>query len=166
MTWLVVHTQARREEEAADNLRRQGFPVLYPRLRQRKRRGTRWQWVTGPLFPRYLFIDVEYGAQSTASVRSTRGVVDLVRFGHELVPVDASVIAYLQSHQDPELAAELNENWPHKPGDRVEITAGPFAGLSGIYQVENDAERVTLLIELLGRQSRVVVARDSLGDTL
>ena len=89
-----------------------------------------------------------------------------MRFGHELVPVDKAIIAYLQARQDPELAAESDETWPHKPGDRVEITAGPFAGLSGIYQVENDTERVTLLIELLGRQSSIVVARDSLGESL
>ncbi len=166
MIWLAVHTQPRQEEVAEKHLRQQGFAVFLPRLRQRKRRGTRWQWVVGPLFPRYLFIQVELGRQSTASIRSTRGVIGLVRFGQELVPVDPSIIHFLMDHQDPELAAQVDDAWPHRPGDRVEIADGPFSGLSGIYQISDDVARATLLIEILGRKAEVVVDRQSLGDTL
>ncbi len=166
MTWLVVHTRPRQEAVAAENLGRQGFEVFYPRLRQRKRVGTRWEWVTGPLFPRYLFINVDIGNQGTAAIRSTRGVLELVRVGNAPAVVPAEVVGYLISRQDPELAAENDDSWPHKPGDRVEIASGPFAGFSGIYRVADGAQRVTLLVEILGRKTGVVVARDDLGDVL
>ena len=166
MTWLVVHSKARAEELAAENLRRQGYEVFLPQLRQRKRRQNRWQWVTGPLFPRYLFVNVVLGEQDTAVIRSTIGVASLVRFGQALVPIPDAVIDYLRRCEDPETGARTDDDWPHKLGDVVEILAGPFAGLTGIYQVPRDADRVALLVELLGRQNTVLVEREALGNVV
>jgi transcriptional antiterminator RfaH len=166
MTWLAVHARPRQEELAALNLQRQGYTVFLPQLQQRRRRAGKWQLVTGPLFPRYLFVKVRLGEQSTASIRSTTGVVGLVRFGQELVPVDPAIIRFLQESHDLYCGGGSDEQWPHKPGDRVEILSGPFAGLSGIYQIANDAERATLLIDLLGRRTGVAVDRHSLGETI
>jgi transcriptional antiterminator RfaH len=166
MTWLAVHTRPRQEALAAQNLQRQGYTVFLPELQQRKRRAGKWQRVAGPLFPRYLFVEVRLGEQSTVSIRSTTGVVGLVRFGHELVPVDPAIIQFLQESQRHDLGKDAEEDWPHKPGDRVDILSGPFAGLSGIYQIANDAERATLLIDLLGRRTGVAVDRHNLGDTI
>lgn len=166
MTWLVVHSKARAEELAAEHLRRQGYEVFLPQLRQRRRRQNRWQWVTGPLFPRYLFVNVALGEQDTAVIRSTVGVVSLVRFGHALVPIPEAVIDYLRRCEDPETGARTDDAWPHKPGDVVEILEGPFAGLTGIYQVPRDADRVALLVELLGRQNTVLVEREALGNVV
>ena len=166
MTWLAVHTRPRQEELAALNLQRQGYTTFLPQLQQRKRRSGKWQQVTGPLFPRYLFVEVHLGEQSTASIRSTTGVVGLVRFGQQLVPVDPAIIRFLQESQNLYCDGDSDEQWPHKPGDRVEILSGPFAGLSGIYQIANDAERATLLLDLLGRRTGVTVDRHSLGETI
>ncbi len=167
MTWLAVHTRPRQEELAALNLERQGYTTFLPQLLQRKRRAGKWQLVTGPLFPRYLFVEVRLGEQSTASIRSTTGVVGLVRFGHA-VGAGRSCHHSLFAGEPATLlwCRGADEHWPHKPGDRVEILSGPFAGLSGIYQIANDAERATLLIDLLGRRTGVAVDRHSLGDTI
>ncbi|KGE02827.1 transcription termination/antitermination protein NusG [Pseudohaliea rubra] len=166
MTWLVVHCKARSEDLAQENLRRQGYEVFLPQLRQRKRRQNRWQWVTGPLFPRYLFVNVALGEQDTATIRSTVGVVTLVRFGQALVPMPDAVIDYLRRCEDPALGARSDSDWPHRPGDVVEILQGPFAGLTGIYQVPKDADRAAILVDLLGRRNTVLVEREALGDVV
>lgn len=166
MTWLVVHSKARSEEQAAEHLARQGYEVFLPRLRQRKRRQNRWQWVTGPLFPRYLFVNVRLGEQDTAAIRSTVGVLTLVRFGQELVPMPAAVIDYLRQHEDPAVGARSEDDWPHRPGDVVEILEGPFAGLTGVFQMPRDEDRVALLVQLLGRQNTVLVEREALGNVV
>ncbi|MAC35736.1 MAG: transcription/translation regulatory transformer protein RfaH [Haliea sp.] len=163
MSWLVVHSKPREEERAAQHLANQGFEVFLPRLRQRKRRAGGWRVVTGPLFPRYLFARVEVGEQDTSVIRSTQGVANLVRFGYRLAEMPGDVIDYLRAQQDPMLQARAEDEWPHKPGDRVSILEGPFAGLTGVYQMPKDEQRVLLLVELLGRQNQVLVERDAVA---
>ncbi|OOY98795.1 transcription/translation regulatory transformer protein RfaH [Solemya velum gill symbiont] len=163
MTWLAVQTKPRQEQIAVDNLERQGFVVYYPRISKRKRLRGSWQMVTSALFPGYLFLQADLQQQDVSVVRSTVGVAILVRFGTHLVPVPEEVIGFLQQHEDSQLQSRVDKEWPHKPGDRVEITEGPFAGLSGIYQVEKDDERIILLLDLLGRQSNITIERTSLG---
>jgi len=162
VSWLVVYTKSRQEAVAEQNLRNQGFDTLLPRLTQRRRLRGKWQDVRGPLFPRYLFMNVALGQQSLASVRSTIGVVDLIRFGARPATVPEAVIAYLAQQEDGKIAKDGNP-WPHQPGNRVEILEGPFAGLQGVYRLAKDAERAALLVELLGRQNEIVVAHQHLS---
>ncbi len=91
--WYVVSCKPRQELQAQENLRRQGFEVYLPRLKVRQRRRDRWVESVQVLFPRYLFVHVDRAAQSTASIRSTRGAVGLVRFGGEPATVPNRVIA-------------------------------------------------------------------------
>jgi transcriptional antiterminator RfaH len=166
MTWLVVHSKPREEDKAARNLRDQGFETFAPRIRERKRVASGWRIVTGPLFPRYIFIKVALGEQSTASVRNTPGVCNLVRFGQQLAPVPEAVIAYLQAQQNPELGARQADAWPQRPGDRVQILKGPFAGLTAVFETAQGDARAALLLDLLGRQNRIVVPREALSEAL
>ena len=160
MTWLVIHTKARAEEEAAAQLANQGYQVFLPKIRERKRRNNRWQWVTGPLFPRYLFVDVTLGEKDVAPIRSTVGVASIVRFGQTIAQVSEDVIAYLMAHQDEEIGA-VKDRSTYTPGDVVEILEGPFEGVNAVYQLKKGEDRVLVLIELLGRKSEVIVDEDS-----
>lgn len=166
MTWLVVHSKPREEDKAARNLYDQGFETFAPRIRERKRVASGWRMVTGPLFPRYIFINVALGEQSTASIRNTPGVCSLVRFGQQLAPVPETVIIYLQTQQNPELGARQADAWPQQPGDRVQILKGPFAGLTAVFATAHGDERAALLLDLLGRQNRILVPRDALSEAL
>ncbi len=49
-----------------------------------------------------------------------------------------------------------------KPGECIRLTEGPFAGIEGIYQMNDGERRVMVLIELLSKQVRVRVAPASL----
>lgn len=166
MTWFVVVSKPRAEEQAAQQLRQQGYTVYLPQLHQRKRRKNRWQWVVEPLFPRYLFVDVILGEQPLHPIRSTIGAVDLVRSGAEPIPVPDHVIEYLRSREKPDTGTHEDDRWQQKPGDVVEIVQGPFAGLTGVFQMPQGTDRALLLVELLGRQNTITVERDALGDTL
>ncbi|RLQ21187.1 transcriptional activator RfaH [Seongchinamella sediminis] len=163
LIWLAVHTKPRQEAMAAANLQRQGFEVFLPELRQRKRRQNRWQWFNGPLFPRYLFLAVTLGEQDIARVRSTLGVVNLVQFGAKLAEVDPGIIDFLQAQQQGDHATAELDGAAYRPGDRVPVLEGPFAGLDGIYQMKKDSDRVELLLSLMGRKLPVVLQLDQLG---
>ncbi|MEP6388351.1 MAG: transcription termination/antitermination NusG family protein [Halioglobus sp.] len=166
MIWLAVHTKPQQEATAAANLSRQGFEVFLPQLRQRKRRQGKWQWFTVPLFPRYLFLQVALGEQDIAKVRSTLGVVNLVRFGAKLAQVDARIIDFLRAQQNQAQNASKPDEPAYQPGERVQILEGPFAGLNGLYQLTQDADRVELLLSLMGREVHIVLPLDQLGNAL
>lgn len=155
--WYTVHSKPRQEITAEQNLQRQGFETYLPKIGLRKRKSSKWVKIVEPLFPRYLFIRVDPGQHSLAPVRSTTGVAGLVRFGNLLQPVPPAVIEYLKQVESLETAQHPADDWPHQPGDKVDILAGPFAGLSGVFQVATGQDRALLLIELLGRQNTATV---------
>jgi transcriptional antiterminator RfaH len=155
-SWFAVVTKPRQEQVALDNLQRQGFECFLPMaLNPYQRRSTR-RPIVEPLFPRYLFLRAVAGAQDLAPVRSTRGVVSMVRFGCELAVVPEHVINHIRGRLDDDGLVRI-EPVAVKAGDKVRVFDGPLAGIEGIVTERNCENRACLLMEILGRQTRVEV---------
>ena len=161
MHWYVIHTKPRQEERALLNLERQGYACYLPRIPAEKLRRGALKIVLEPLFARYLFIQLSTGqsGQSWAPIRSTVGVSRLVTFGAEPAKVGADLIETLQA-QVGDLAKEPARLF--SPGDRVQIRQGPFAGLEAIYQLADGEHRAMVLIEILGKLSKLTLEPSSL----
>jgi len=85
-------------------------------------------------------------AKSWSPIRSTKGVSRLVRFGAEPARIDDALVDLLRANE----ASVLTEpERLFKPGERVQLTQGPFAGIEGIYQMADGDRRVMVLIELM-----------------
>jgi transcriptional antiterminator RfaH len=155
-TWYLVYCKPRQETVARENLVRQGYEIYLPFMRDVRRRQGRRIAQISPMFPRYLFIHLNRDTDNWAPVRSTLGVVSIVKFGHDPARVPDDLIALLRSHEDPQgihiLPAE-----EYKPGSRVRITQGGFAGYEGIFQAATSRDRVTVLLDVLGRKARATV---------
>ena len=157
MQWYVVQTKARCEEKALENLERQGYTSYCPQVTVRKLRRKRWQQVTEPLFPRYLFVRLSEGTDDFAPIRSTLGVIGLVRFGGIPATMPDSAIQFIAAQEQQLHEPEAKPGLDWKPGTHLEILEGPMAGLKGVFQKAQGEERVIILLELLGKQSRVVI---------
>lgn len=156
--WFTVATKPRHELEAERNLLQQGYSVLLPRISIRKRQKSKWCDVIEPLFPGYLFVQLQFGSDDPAPIRSTVGCIGLVRFGQAYVPVPQSIIAPLLGVDE----TPLSENREFKLGEQVRFESGPFAGLSGVFQMRRGEDRARVLIELLGKPREVSVVIDDL----
>ncbi len=162
LRWYLIHTKPSGEMLALANLQRQGYAVYLPRLLQHVRRGSRRYARVGPLFPRYLFLRLREGQQPLAPVTFTVGVAGIVRFGSRYAVVPDEVIRDLRGRADPASGLHsLLEQGCLTPGAAVRITEGPFDGLEGIFQRQAGAERVIILLSLLGRSAPVCVRADS-----
>jgi len=159
--WYAVHTKARDEKLAQDNLDRQGFATFLPRIKDARRRRGRWIEVIGPLFPGYLFTQLDLLTQDTSVIRSTRGVLGLVRFGGIPAPVPSGLVEQLMA-ASASTEGVVRQEHLFQSGDRVEILSGPFAGLPASILAETGRERVELLLELLGRANKVMMSRHQL----
>lgn len=159
-SWYVVSCKPRQELTARENLERQGFEVYLPRIRIRQRKQNRWVEAIEVLFPRYLFVRADRLRQSTASIRSTRGAIGLVRFGVEPAVVPDRVIEAIRAREDASIGLHVAAAPVFRGGEKVTMLEGPFAGLEGVFACDDGLERAILLIELLGKTNRVRVNRD------
>jgi transcriptional antiterminator RfaH len=151
--WYLVHARPRQEGVAEVHLRRQGYEAYFPRLKLPRLRASRWVETVDALFPRYLFVGVRPGEQCLAPVRSTRGVAKVVRVGERYTPVARDLLSSLRARESACGVHVLNTA-ALKPGDRVNIIAGPFAGLEAVFQSQQGTDRVRVLLELIGTVSR------------
>jgi transcriptional antiterminator RfaH len=157
-TWFAVYTKPRQERIARDHLARQGFHCFLPEAHNPfQRRTSVRQPRVEALFPRYLFLSAIPQVQDLAVVRSTRGVTGLVRSGHEPLRVPEAIISELETRLDPETGLVRMEPIPLKQGDRVRVFDGPLSGFEGILEAGSGERRTMVLMELLGRLSRVEV---------
>lgn len=156
MQWFAVMTKPRSEALGLAHLQRQGFECRLPRVRRERRTRDGVRESLDPLFPRYLFLHADPARDEMARIRSTRGICGLVRFGTELARIPDRVIDAIAARSD---AAGLVVLEPPvmRAGDCVHITGGALAGLHAIFQARTAAERVMLLVELLGAPCSVTV---------
>jgi transcriptional antiterminator RfaH len=156
LRWYLIHSKVSAEASAQLNLERQRYEVYLPRLLQTVQRRGQWKERIVALFPRYLFVRVEEGQQSLSPVRSTVGVVGVVRFGLRYAAVPDNIIRELRQRADPQSGLHrLHRPVPFSRGSRVRIATGPFAGLEGVFEREAGSERVVVLLKLLGQDASV-----------
>lgn len=160
MNWYAVFCKPRQEAIAEENLRRQDFDVYLPRISVTHRRRGKWADVIEALFPRYLFIQIDPQKHSTSVVRSTRGAIDMVRFGDRLAMVPKEIIDVIKQQEDA-ATENLNNSQPlFNPGTPVKIVGGAFLGVNAIFNEHDGTARVIVLLELLGKINRVKINRD------
>ena len=120
----------------------------------------KFEWVTGPLFPCYIFARFDFG-QSGRLVRYARSVTNIVSFGGKPAVVEESIIKAILDHCEKDVVTIQAPEF--KPGDQVKIQEGPLRGLLGIFQRElSGSERVVILLQSLGMGARVEVSKEHL----
>lgn len=158
--WYVVQTKPKKENQAIENLLRQGYTAYCPKMAEAKRRRQRWQKIIEPLFPRYLFVQLAIGIDDFGPIRSTLGVLNMVRFGNQPATIPQQAIDIIHQ-QEQVLLGEPGDQPTWQPGDKIQVVEGAFAGLNGIFEKACGTERVIVLLDMLGRQNRVTVETHS-----
>ena len=160
--WYVVQTHPHAETKAAWHLQRQAFETYLPRYLKKRRHARRFDNVAAPLFPRYLFVAVDMTTQRWLSIRSTIGVTRLVCDGDRPASVPIGVLDALKRREDANGLVQLDLRPRFLPGDKVSVLAGAFQDCLGLYEGMSSNDRVTILLELLGRKVRVNLDSDIL----
>jgi transcriptional antiterminator RfaH len=93
------------------------------------------------------------------SVNGTRGVSKLITLDEKPVGVPSSIIERLKLREDTEGLVPLDTLGMFVAGDKIHILEGTFSGYSAIYEKMDDKKRVQLLLNFLGRETRVQLPR-------
>ena len=150
--WHLTFCKPNQEHIAQQNLLRQGFDVYLPQVTKKQVLKEQVVIKAKAMFPRYLFVKAHDERVSLAAIRSTIGAIGLVRFGIEPAVVNPSLIEHLKG-----VESASNQDGPaeiFKVGDSVEITDGPFMGLS-VKVLKSVNERVKVLMKFMSQQYKI-----------
>ncbi|WP_346795967.1 transcription termination/antitermination NusG family protein [Halomonas sp. Bachu 37] len=158
--WYAVQCKGGESFRAEDNLANQGFNVFHPILRRQRKRNSRLEWITEPLFPYYLFIELDQVTSNWRPIRSTRGVLRLLSFGNNPAPVPSELIQLLQGATITPEAPDIPE---FAPGETIHIEEGPFAGQGATFveylaKQKSGEARAIVLLDLLNRPQRLEIS--------
>ena len=150
--WYLVKTKSRQENIAQNNLENQDYDVFCPFAQINNKRVV--------LFPGYIFIYLDSKSQDWSPIRSTKGVLYLVRFGLNYAKIPNNIIEFIKKNQ-LNTAEKLKSLSNFKPGDKVQITEGAFKNCIAIFKEYKPDERVILLMNLLGQQQTISIEQES-----
>ena len=162
MAWFVVRVKPQMEERALWHLLNQNFEAYLPRYRKRIRHARKTKTVLRPLFPGYLFVNMDTARQRWRSVNGTVGVIALVQFGDMPASVPADLVNAIRQHEDQDGAIRIEPQGLQK-GDRVRVREGAFADYTALLDEISDDKRVVLLLDFMGREVRVKASMESLA---
>jgi transcriptional antiterminator RfaH len=160
LRWYVVQTQVNCEAKAARNLQRQGYDIYLPRYLKRRRHARKVDFTAKPLFPRYMFVAVDMATQRWRSIQSTFGVSRLVCSGDAPAAVPDGVVPALKAREDDKGFVKMKVEPTFAPGDKVRVLAGAFMDNAGMFNGMADHDRVSILLDMLGRKVRVLLDAD------
>jgi transcriptional antiterminator RfaH len=152
--WYLIQCKARQDERALENLQRQGFECYRPVYESERIRRGRKNPTSAALFPGYLFIRLDRINDNWSPIRSTRGVIQVVRFNEFPLPVADGIVEQIRRRIEDKPIRE-----PYfKSGERVVLTFdGSFSGIEAIFLSSVGEERVMLLLTILQSAQALIV---------
>lgn len=160
-SWYLVATKPQSEFKAQENLLRQNYETYLPLVQTSHRRNGKNVNRTEAFFPRYLFICLDKETDNWSPIRSTIGVAGMVRFSGMPAVVPENMIVNLKNNEN-EFGLQSFEKKELKQGDKVDIIDGPFAGYKAIYQKMKSTERVSVLLDIVGKNTQVTLSVNEL----
>jgi transcription antitermination factor NusG len=157
--WHAVYVKSRTEKKAQAELQEKQIEVFLPLQRKLRQWSDRKKWVEMPLISGYLF--VRASRREYDLVLQSNYVVSYVRFEGKAAIVPDCQIDYLklmlkQCNEAIEVTREKL-----KPGQMVEVVAGPLIGLKGKLQKIKGKSKVAIELEQLGCSALVeILAED------
>jgi len=161
--WYVVHTRAGAERLAQGHLERQGFETYLPCYLKTRRHARRTSQTPAALFPRYLFVRFDAGNAPWRSINGTHGVSHLVCMGNRPSAVPRGVVPEIRARESEDGFVDVTEPLGFETGDVVQVTNGPLAQQTGIFQGRDDNQRVVVLLSMLGREMKVALDRQAVA---
>lgn len=145
--WYAIYTKVNAENRVALSLRQNGIEVYLPVIHPSTH--------ASPLFPGYIFAQLDLQKGNPALWRWVPGVRRVVSYGDEPIALPSEFIRTIQRK-----LAQLNdaskERSTFQTGDLVRIMEGPFKDLVAVFDGPMEpSKRVRVFLTVLGRYHRL-----------
>ena len=160
--WILVYTKVKQEKRANENLLNQGFKTFLPLISSSNINLK--SEILKPVFPRYIFVQVDLKSENWNSIRSSYGVSGIVMFGEEFTPIPPEIIISLKDKLNAEDIYEQKvKDIDYKKGDKLTIKQGKLAGIDAIFLSKKSKDRVRLLLSLLNTKIVTEISASDIG---
>ncbi|MFP3977863.1 transcription/translation regulatory transformer protein RfaH [Marinobacter sp. KMM 10035] len=153
MTWYALQHKPAQGDRALAHLQNQDIACFYPKVQVEKIKAGKRTQKLEPLFPGYLFINLEQTDPAWAKLRSTRGVLRIVSFANKPAAIADGVIQHIKDS-----LGSVVQQGGLKCGEAVQLSEGPFEGINAVFQAYDGEERAIVLISFMQKQQRVKVS--------
>jgi transcription antitermination factor NusG len=154
--WFALRVKPRFERTVATSARNKGYEEFLPLYQCRRRWSDRFRSVELPLFPGYIFCQLN--PEFRLPLLTIPGALHFIGVGRIPAPIEDEEIAALQTAMRSGLWAEP---WPFlNVGQRVRLEEGPLAGLEGLLIEVRNKQRLIVSVTLLKRSVAVEIERD------
>ena len=146
--WILVYTKSNQERRAKENLKKQGFETFLPLIQSSniKSKSTKIE----PVFPRYIFVQINKDTGNWMSIKSTYGVSKIVMFGENFSFVPNKLIDAIKKRINKKgIYKKSITHVDFEEGDTVTVKQGQFAGIDAVFLSTKSNNRVKLLLKLL-----------------
>ena len=161
--WFVLQFKSNSHHIAAKNLNQQGFETFLPLHETTSRKLSRFINTSKPLFPGYMFIRFDKAEPQWHKINSTYGVSRLITFNSILKSIPTSFVDNLMKRYD--LSGKLLPIKKLEKGDQVTVSKGPFANFIATIEKYEDEQRIWILMDLMGRETKIHTSSDALQPT-
>jgi len=152
--WFAAQTKYRCEKAVQRYLEKQQITNYLPIVNTPRLHGSRRRIVEKPLIPGYVFVHIAY--QDYLKVLKTENIIDLVRFGSEIVPIPQQEIDLLQKFCTS-IDYEIVLGRPaYQSGDIVQVVAGPLKGIVGRLITVQGRKNLVVELKNVGHSLQVV----------
>jgi len=159
--WIAVNCKPHLEGIALASLSRQNFNAYCPMIHKRVHHARRVLDVLRPLFPCYLFVQLDPREQSWRPILGTSGVRTVIRFGEHPSLISKEFIDSLKAREVDGVIVRPAS--PYRVGHQVRLTSGAFHGLAATIIEMDERDRLKVLIDLLNRKVNVTLSTHQVG---
>jgi transcriptional antiterminator RfaH len=160
LRWYLVQYKQNAAQIAVRNLENQSFGTFLPLQEITKRKGKIFQQQILPLFPGYLFVQIDPDQGPWRQVNNTRGVARLIRLGAEPSVVPNEIVQTLIARCDKNSVlrqTSKTQSTQFHAGNQAKVIQGPFSGfIAAISDIKPD-NRINILIEIMGHKTKVTI---------
>jgi len=158
--WFILQFKPNAHHQANKNLIQQGFETFLPLHDTTSRNISRFINTSRPLFPGYMFIAFDKTESKWHKINNTYGVSRLVTFDSTLKSLPQTFVDNLIKRYDT--SGKLLPIQKLKKGDQVKLLGGPFSNFIATVEKYEDDQRIWILMDLMGRETKIQTPLDTL----
>lgn len=162
--WYAIAVHPKKEGLVEHQLKSAGIHAVCPRYVKRVRHARKCRDVATPLFPGYLFAQLEELSGSWRQVNWMQGSLGLITVGSRPSALEQSFLNQFLSRVDSNGVVRFNQDF--EIGDSVRTIGGPFDRLIGKVLATSEQDRVKILIEALNRKVEMTLPRTAVIRTV
>jgi transcriptional antiterminator NusG len=150
LQWYAIYTSCHHEQKVYDGLIKRSIHVFLPKMEVWSKRRDRRKRIQIPMFPGYLFVNVDLNPYMRLEIIRIPGVAYILGNNGKSAPIPENEIVSIQTLLKNDV---LVSPYPYlEVGQKVRIVSGPLIGCEGILVRDKpNKHRLVISIDLLNQ---------------